>query len=208
MSAPIAAVDEFPLEECEREHPYSCSTDSSRARVVSDLVSYGVYDGPCEILEMYQEEVPLYGFCDRDSYRYKAWFEDFMAGPLDAVLTGRNEPYLLHHDHEQHIIDNVMEEHDRFKRLESWGSSNWGYLRGRPSVHSTMDLLKDLKDNLTEAYDTWNEEDRLCEHCLEKFMSDHLHLWYLEEQVKQVKRKLLPFIICDVCSPHASQEDI
>jgi len=56
---------------------------------------------------------------------------------------------------------------------------------------STEHLIGGLFDYKTLAYDTWNKGDWLCGQCLEKFMRDHLHIWYLGEKVK---RKLLSLI--------------
>ncbi|KAG1738355.1 uncharacterized protein EDB91DRAFT_1138333 [Suillus paluster] len=100
---------------------------------------------------------------------------------------------------------------DTVQGLDLWGPSNWSYLRGPPPHHSITHLLKGnlcanladiahfttvlretsseqlfggLFDYKTSAYNTWNKEDWLCQQCLEKFMRDHLHIWYLGQKVQ------------------------
>lgn len=52
------------------------------------------------------------------------------------------------------------------------------------------ELIERLFEYKTLTYDTWNKEDWLCEQCLEKFVREHLHLWYVGQKVKS---RLLPF---------------
>lgn len=97
-------------------------------------------------------------------------------------------------------------------------TEDWGYLWGTRPLHSIAQLLKGrvganladrahflallcetpaeelvggLFDYKTPAYSTWNKADWLCPQCLEKFVRDHLHIWYLGQKVK---RKPLPLI--------------
>lgn len=101
---------------------------------------------------------------------------------------------------------------DTAKGLDLWGPSNWSYLWDKQSLHSITQLLKgrlsaNLADNVrfltvlretpaeelvgglfdykTPAYLTWKKADWLCSQCLEKFMRDHLHIWYLGQKVKR-----------------------
>ncbi|KAG0706517.1 hypothetical protein DFH29DRAFT_1066851 [Suillus ampliporus] len=103
---------------------------------------------------------------------------------------------------------------DSVQGLDLWGPENWRYLWRGPtcSAYLTQSLLKgylhsnkaydqDFRDELwrtppeqmiaglfdckTSAYDTWNEEDWLCRQCLETFMHNHLHVWYLNQKVKR-----------------------
>ncbi|KAG1804713.1 uncharacterized protein HD556DRAFT_1325702 [Suillus plorans] len=101
---------------------------------------------------------------------------------------------------------------DTVKCLDLWGPSNWGYLWGTPPLYSIEQLLKGhvganladrahflallcetpaedlvggLFDYKTPAYSTWNKADWLCPQCLEKFVRDHLHIWYLGQKVKR-----------------------
>ncbi|OJA17762.1 hypothetical protein AZE42_04860 [Rhizopogon vesiculosus] len=98
------------------------------------------------------------------------------------------------------------------KGLELWGPSNWSYFRANPIFHAIPHLLKGylslnnadighfksivqetppeqliegLFEYKTLAYDIWSKEDWLCEQCLEKFMREHLHLWYVGQMIKQ-----------------------
>jgi len=56
---------------------------------------------------------------------------------------------------------------------------------------SPEQLIGGLFEYKTQDYDAWNKDDWLCEQCLEKFIRDHLHLWYVGEKIK---RKFLPLI--------------
>ncbi|KAG2126739.1 hypothetical protein BD769DRAFT_1461894 [Suillus cothurnatus] len=101
---------------------------------------------------------------------------------------------------------------DTVQGLDLWGPSNWSYLWGSQPHHSMTQLLKgrvganlaDRTDFLTvsqeipaeelvgglfdyksSAYLTWNKADWLCSQCLEKFIRDHLHIWYLGQKIKR-----------------------
>ncbi|KAG1750068.1 hypothetical protein EDB19DRAFT_1677713 [Suillus lakei] len=101
---------------------------------------------------------------------------------------------------------------DTVQGLDLWGPSNWSYLWGTAALHLIAQLLKGyvsanladrshfmtvlretpaeelvggLFDYKTPAYNTWNKADWLCKQCLEKFMRDHLHIWYLGQKVKR-----------------------
>ncbi|KAG2107252.1 uncharacterized protein F5147DRAFT_698279 [Suillus discolor] len=101
---------------------------------------------------------------------------------------------------------------DTIKCLDLWGPSNWSYLWSTPPLHSIARLLKGhvganladrahflalmcetpaeelvggLFDYKTPAYSTWNKADWLCPQCLENFIRDHLHIWYLGQKVKR-----------------------
>ncbi|KAG1841147.1 hypothetical protein DFJ58DRAFT_809095 [Suillus subalutaceus] len=96
--------------------------------------------------------------------------------------------------------------------LDLWGPSNWSYLWGNQLHHSIAQLLKGrvganladrthfltvsqetpaeelvggLFDYKTPAYLTWNKADWLCSQCLEKFIRDHLHIWYLGQKINR-----------------------
>jgi len=63
------------------------------------------------------------------------------------------------------------------------------------------ELVGGLFDYKSSAYLTWNKADWLCSQCLEKFIRDHLHIWYLGQKIK---RKFLPLItFTSVYSPNA-----
>lgn len=102
---------------------------------------------------------------------------------------------------------------DTAQGLDLWGPSNWSYLWGnQPLYASIVQLLKGrvganladrahfltvlqespaeeivggLFDYKTPTYITWNKADWLCSQCLEKFIRDHLHIWYLGQKVKR-----------------------
>jgi hypothetical protein len=61
---------------------------------------------------------------------------------------------------------------------------------------SPEQLIGGLFEYKTLDYYTWNKDDWLCEQCLEKFMRDHLHIWYVGQKVK---RKLLFLITSLKC---------
>ena len=45
-------------------------------------------------------------------------------------------------------------------------------------------LMSDLFDLKTSEFDNWDKSDWLCEECLKKFISAHLHLWLLDRKRK------------------------
>ncbi|KAG1748837.1 uncharacterized protein EDB91DRAFT_1311765 [Suillus paluster] len=102
---------------------------------------------------------------------------------------------------------------DSVQGLDLWGPNNWRYhwsmrgtrvllivnsLKGNLSRNHayeghfssvverapTEQLIAGLFECKIPAYDTWNKEDWLCRQCLETFIHDHLHVWYLNQKVK------------------------
>ncbi|KAJ7596041.1 hypothetical protein C8J56DRAFT_1043138 [Mycena floridula] len=53
---------------------------------------------------------------------------------------------------------------------------------GIPDFYPTM--MKELFDVKLPAYASWNMHDWLCTDCIQRFISDNLHLWLLERQRK------------------------
>ncbi|KAH7923083.1 hypothetical protein BV22DRAFT_1036762 [Leucogyrophana mollusca] len=98
---------------------------------------------------------------------------------------------------------------DSVKGTSLWGPNNWSFLPGFVRLYDWKDKLKgrlgfniaetvgfnqacsatpwpiligEVFDQKTEAYDLWNKDDWICRDCLEIFLKNHLHLWYLEKK--------------------------
>ena len=72
----------------------------------------------------------------------------------------------------------------------SFNQPDIGHFNSVVKQTSLEQLIEGLFEYKTPAYSTWNKEDWLCEECLEKFVREHLHIWYVDQKVK---RELLPY---------------
>ncbi|KAJ7867971.1 hypothetical protein B0H13DRAFT_2064834 [Mycena leptocephala] len=148
---------------------------------------------PAVFLEAYQERDPqlIDNYFDDDTFHSaNNLLVYYIEQPLEDVWKERKEP--------SSTATIVQQQCDINGGIDLWTESNWAvqnsvtlaflpcileylpmpgcfytHVRGVP----VQDLLRDLFALKTPEYASWSPQDKLCEGCLKRFMTDHIHLW-------------------------------